>query len=102
MSEPALFLHGQPGGYNFLALEDPATTSLVKSGKGFLSIMTITGGTAGTVILYDNTEGSGTIIANISSSNSLRTINFENLVFQTGLVVATTAVDSPRLTITYR
>ena len=107
---PAFIAHGQPRFYSFYALEDTATTSLVKNGRGFLHALTLTGGTAGAVALYDNTEASGTVVANfgalaltfdgIGGSVVSRTYTFD-LAFGTGLVVSTSAVDSPRLTIAY-
>ena len=109
---PAMVIHGQPRFWDFFALADPTTTSLVKSGRGFFHALTVTGGTAGTVILYDNTEASGTIVASFSlegisfggegGTAKAETYPDLDLVFQTGLVVSTTAVDSPRVTISYK
>lgn len=98
---PALIQHGQPTLFDFFALEDTNSTQLVKSGRGFFHSLTVTGGTAGTITLYDNTEGSGTVIAKFVSTNALETYLFD-IAFQTGLEVETTAVDTPRLTITYK
>ena len=108
---PALNIHGQPREYNFLALEDTSTTALVKNGSGFFHALVVTGGTAGTVSLFDNTEASGTVVASfglegIAQSGLEGSVKAESFLFdttfQTGLVVSTTAVDTPRLSISFR
>jgi hypothetical protein len=111
MSNPAYIVNGQPQFYDFFALEDTASTGIVKSGRGFIHSLTVTGGTAGTVTLYDNIEGSGTVIANFSlaglahagleGSVKAETFLFDT-AFQTGLEIETTAVDTPRITISFR
>lgn len=76
-----------------------ATTTTVKSGAGFLHSITVNGGTAGTIIIYDNTAGSGTIIASFDSTNALATYTF-NVSFGTGLTIVTSA--ATKITVSYR
>lgn len=76
-----------------------ATTTTVKSGSGFLHTITVNGGTAGTIICYDNTAGSGTIIASFDSTNALNTYQF-NVSFGTGLTIVTSA--ATKITVAYR
>ena len=111
MPTPALIRDGQPTLFDFIALADANSTLLVKSGRGFIHGLTPTGGTSGTIVLYDNTEASGTIIADYGAAaftfsgveGSVRA-EFQplDIAFQTGLVISTTAVDSPRVTISYK
>lgn len=76
-----------------------ATTTTVKSGAGFLHTITVNGGTAGTIIIYDNTAGSGTVIASFDSTNALNTYQF-NVTFGTGLTIVTSA--ATKITVSYR
>jgi hypothetical protein len=76
-----------------------ATTTTVKSGSGLLHTIVVNGGTAGTIIVYDNTAGSGTIIASFDSTNALATYTF-NCTFATGLTVVTGA--ATKVTVNYR
>lgn len=70
-----------------------ATTTVVKTGKGILHTITVAGGTAGTIVVYDNTAASGTILANFSSTNALQTYIFD-VAFATGLTIVTSAATS--------
>jgi len=67
-----------------------ATTTTLKSGSGCLGFITVTGGTAGTIVVYDNTAASGTVIASFSSTNALQTYMFQ-CEFNTGLTIVTSA-----------
>ena len=67
-----------------------ATTTVVKTGAGLLHTITVTGGTAGTIVVYDNTAASGTILASFASTNALATYTF-NVSFSVGLTVVTSA-----------
>jgi len=67
-----------------------ATTTICKTGAGLLNTITVTGGTAGTIVVYDNTSASGTILASFSSTNALATYTF-NVSFSIGLTVVTSA-----------
>ena len=100
MGIPSKILHGQPQHYTATALADTNSTILAKTGTGILHTLVVTGGTAGTIVLYDNTEASGTVIANLASTNAVDSLPFD-VTFTTGLTVSTTAVDTPRLTVIY-
>jgi hypothetical protein len=67
-----------------------ATTTVCKTGAGLLHTLTVTGGTAGTIIGYDNTAASGTILFSFDSTNALATYTF-NVSFAIGLTVVTAA-----------
>ncbi|HPQ09879.1 MAG TPA: hypothetical protein PLQ98_00965 [Bacillota bacterium] len=76
-----------------------ATTTTVKSGAGFLNAITITEAVASTIIVYDNTAGSGTIIASFVASAGVGTYHF-NVSFGTGLTIVTAGAS--KLTTSYR
>lgn len=76
-----------------------ATTTTVKSGAGFLHRITVTGGTTGTIVVYDNTAASGTKIADFDTTNALASYEF-NVSFTTGLTIITGA--STKITVSYR
>lgn len=88
------YLHG-----NSLSYISSATTTTAKTGAGVLHTITVTGGTAGTIIVYDNTAGSGTVIASFDSTNALATYTFD-LAFSTGLTIVTAA--ATKVTVSYR
>ena len=67
-----------------------ATTTVVKTGAGLLHTLTVCGGTAGTIVVYDNTAASGTVIASFDSTNALESYTFD-CAFATGLTVVTSA-----------
>jgi len=76
-----------------------ATTTVCKTGAGLLNTLTVTGGTAGTIIGYDNTAASGTILFSFDSTNALATYTF-NVSFAIGLTVVTAA--ATKLTVSAR
>lgn len=76
-----------------------ATTTTIKSGAGFLHTITITESVASTIIVYDNTAGSGTIIASFVASAAVGTYKF-NVSFGTGLTIVTAGAS--KLTTSYR
>lgn len=76
-----------------------ATTTTVKSGAGFLHRIAVTGGTTGTIVIYDNMAGSGTKIADFDTTNTLASYEF-NVSFNTGLTIVTSA--ATKLTVSYR
>ncbi len=76
-----------------------ATTTTIKSGAGFIHTLTVNGGTAGTIIVYDNTAASGTIIASFDSTNALATYTFD-VTFSVGLTIITSA--ATKLTVSSR
>lgn len=76
-----------------------ATTTTVKSGAGFLHRLVVNGGTTGTIIIYDNTAGSGTIIASFDTTNAIQSLEF-NVTFATGLTIVTSA--ATKITVAWR
>lgn len=83
--------------YNFVAIST-ATTTVVKGSAGVLQSITVTGGTAGTIIIYDNTSASGTIIASFDSTNVPMTYFF-NAIAATGITIITSA--ATKLSVSY-
>lgn len=82
----------------FLAIST-ATTTAVKSGSGIIERIVITTvGSSSTATVYDNTAGSGTVIATINT-DSLGTYDF-GCRFATGLTIVT--VGTPKITVVYR
>jgi hypothetical protein len=67
-----------------------AGTHLVKTGSGHLSHILVTGGSAGTILVYDSPTAPGEIIASFDSTNSIATYTFDAL-FSEGLTVVTSA-----------
>lgn len=67
-----------------------ATTTAVATGPGTLHTITVEGGTTGTIIAYDNTAASGTILASFDSTNALATYTFD-IRFSKGLTIITSA-----------
>ena len=68
-----------------------ATTTVVRSTPGTLRSITVTGGTAGTIIGYNNASAaSGDILFSFDSTNALQTYNFD-IDFSLGLTVITSA-----------
>lgn len=76
-----------------------SATTVIKGSAGFLHNMVVQGGTTGTIIIYDNTAASGTIIASFDTTNALATYNFD-CTFSTGLTVVTSA--NTKVTFNYR
>jgi hypothetical protein len=74
-----------------------ATTTVVKSGSGFLHAITVNGGTLGNITIYDNTAVSGTRIATLDTLN--RQTYFFDVVFKTGLTIVTAAATN--ITVSY-
>lgn len=81
--------------YNYIAT---ATTTVVKATPGVLHTITVTGGTAGTIIVYDDAAQAGTILASFTSTNALRSYIFD-AVFTNGLTIITSA--ATKLTVSY-
>lgn len=78
-----------------------ATTTLVKTGSGILKRIIINNpGSAMSITIYDNTSGTGTKIATISSVSGINFLEF-NSNFVTGLTVVTTATTMGDITIIY-
>ena len=67
-----------------------ATTTTVKSGKGHLARIILTETAAGTITVYDNTAGSGTVIATFKASVGEQDFEFD-CRFLVGLTIVTAA-----------
>ena len=76
-----------------------ATTTVVKTGAGLLHAIVVTETTAFTIIVYDNTAASGTILASFVASIAPGTYRFDAL-FTTGLTIITAGAS--KLTVVYR
>ncbi|HEV3262053.1 MAG TPA: hypothetical protein VG013_34700 [Gemmataceae bacterium] len=78
------------------------TTTVVKSGAGYLhSIAINTKGASGNVAtVYDNTTGSGTVIAVIDPTANLQTLLYD-VQFSTGLTIVTATGTAADLTVSY-
>lgn len=77
-------------------------TTTIKSGAGKLHSITInTLGVADTITVYDNTAGSGTVIAVINAAVSQQTLLYD-VVFSTGLTVVIAGTTAPDITVAYR
>lgn len=74
-----------------------ATTTVVKTGRGVLVLISCNGATTGTVTVYDNTAASGTKIATLPVGSS-GTYGFL-VQFTTGCTVVTTQADN--ITVSY-
>lgn len=79
-----------------------STTTTVKSGSGVLQdIIVGDPGTTWQAVLYDNTAGSGTIIATIKFGTS--GVNLpKNVAFSTGLTIVTSGTTAGNITPVYR
>lgn len=75
-----------------------ATTTTVKSGSGYLQRITINTTAAGTIVVYDNTAGSGTKIASFPASAVVGTYEF-GCRFSVGLTIVTGAASD--ITVVY-
>ncbi len=75
-----------------------ATTTTLKTGRGKLHTITLGLTAAGAITVYDNTAGSGTIIALLKSSIAEQTFIFD-VSFTTGLTIVTAAASD--LTISF-
>ncbi len=76
-----------------------ATTTVVKTGAGLLHTIVVQGGTTGTIIGYDNTAASGTILFSFDTTVALATYTFD-ISFAVGLTVVTSA--ATKLTVSAR
>lgn len=75
------------------------TTTVVKSTPGFLHSITVNTTAAGAITVYDNTAGSGTVIAILKSSVVEGTYTFD-VTCTTGITVVTAAASD--ITVSYR
>lgn len=84
---------GHLGGATYTHITTTTTTTC-KSGSGILHCLTInTTGSLGTIVVYDNTAGSGTVIASYTMPATLLQTSFStgtvDWAFSTGLTVVT-------------
>lgn len=66
-----------------------STTTLLATGPGTLHTVTVLGGSAGIITIYDNTAGSGTVISVIPSGGA--GTYFINMPFVNGCTAVTAA-----------
>ncbi len=87
-------------GYSFANIST-STTTTVKSGAGVLHLVNVNslGTVASITTIYDNTAGSGTVIA-IIDTLTLKGSNQYDINFATGLTLVTTG--APNITVAYR
>lgn len=78
------------------------TTTIVKSGSGILNSITINtaGAALNTATVYDNTAGSGTIIAIIDTTSKV-SLQY-NIAFTTGLTIVTATGTAADITVSYK
>lgn len=93
-TDPALFSY---------AHVSTVATTVVKGSAGNLHTITVNskGTVASTVTVYDNTAGSGTVIAVLDSLTLSGTFVFD-VAFATGLTIVTTGTVAPDVTVSYR
>lgn len=80
------------------------TTTAVKASPGLLHTITIntSGASSNTITVYDNTAGSGTIIATIDgTADPGHTLVFD-LQFNVGLTIVTATGTAAKITVTYK
>lgn len=80
---------------NYIATQ---TTTLVKTGRGVLHTITVGETAAGAITVYDNTAGSGTVLAVLKASVAEQTFTFD-ICFDVGLTIVTAAAS--KLTVSY-
>lgn len=80
-----------------------ATTTTVKGSAGVLHTLTVNnlGTVASTTTVYDNTAGSGTVIAVINTLAGQISYIYD-IAFNTGLTIVTTGTVAPDITVSYR
>lgn len=99
LTDTALVVTNSP--FSYTNITNAATTT-IKSGSGMLHTITLNTTANGTLIVYDNTAGSGTIIATITSANNtpLSTLIYD-IQFNTGLTVVSSSA-APDFTVTWK
>lgn len=79
-----------------------AATTTIKSGAGMLHTITVNTTANGSLIVYDNTAGSGTIIATVTSiNNTACSTLIYDIQFNTGLTVVSSSAN-PDFTVTWK
>lgn len=94
-----------PFGHSFLNIVAGQATTTVKSGAGVLHLVSFNSVATATNVttFYDNTSGSGTVIAipQATLATGLGTIVYD-IAFSTGLTVVTATANGSNMTIAYR
>ncbi len=88
--------------YSYARILGTAATTVdtvVKSAAGFLHTITVATTSIGTVTVYDNTAGSGTVVALFPASVGENTFTLD-VSLSTGITISTT--DASDLTVSYR
>ena len=76
-------------------------TTTLKSGAGRLGRVTVNNpGTGASITLYDNTSGSGTVIAAISGLSTIGSFIYD-VQFSTGLTIVIAGTTPPDVTVSY-
>lgn len=88
-----------PDDYNSTRITT-ATTTTIKTGAGRLARVLVDGGTLGAITIYDNTAGSGTIIASYTPTTSVDRDKQFFCKFNTGLTIVTAA--ATQVVVTWR
>lgn len=91
------------GSNSFLNVVAGTATTTVKSGAGSLIAVVINtkGASSNTLTIYDNTAGSGTVIAIIDTTAALVTLTY-NVAFSTGLTLVSATGTGANYTAIYR
>jgi hypothetical protein len=89
------------GALTYAHLNVNGTTTL-KSAGGWLHSVTINtrGASGNTATLYDNINGSGTVLASIDTTTQIQTLLFD-AAFTTGLTVVLAAGSAADITVSY-
>jgi hypothetical protein len=78
-----------------------AANTLVKTGAGTLDALIIgTGGAGSSAIIYDGTDATGTVIGTVSTA-AAGYLPF-NIIFHTGLFIATSGGTAANITVAYQ
>jgi hypothetical protein len=96
-------LQASPSGAYSYSHISTATTTTVKSGSGTLHSVTVNalGTVASVLTVYDNTAGSGTVVAAINSLSITGTLTYD-VTFTTGLTIVSTGTVAPDVTVSYK
>ncbi len=94
-----IFVKNQSSSFSNIAATG---TTTVKSGAGIFRRLVINtkGGSSNTFTIYDNTAGSGTVIATVDTVNSTGSLEY-GLAFSTGLTIVSASGASANATVIY-
>lgn len=74
--------------YLYSFASSPTTTKTVKSSSGYLHTLTVTGGTASNIQIYDGAAVTANLLASFTSTNTIATYIFD-VFFTSGCTVVT-------------